>query len=989
MSTDLRFKVLGGMLLLVLLVSAVLTTPALADGGAPPPSSPSTASTTGGVKLPSGTRLVVLEGGGHKVPLGSQIAAQAIASSDPVWCPATVATPTPGAYGCTSPGPGNVNYDPTRLDSLVNYLSAHQKTVNGTIWITGGPDGSLGTITLDGSVGFTTMSLYALTLKGGWTGTSAGHIDPATPSLFDQWIEIVNWKNNVTLTDIQTNGTAVGKGLFVATTKNIVLTRVQANSNAGFGATLDNTSGNGLIKITLGVFTSNINYGVLALSNGAIKLVNVEASGNGGSGAMIDNSTGTAGVTLGGTNLFNGNLGSYGLQVMTKGAIAINTVTAGSNTNGTGAELLNLMAGSPKPVTITGSAAFSSNKMDGLYVASDGPIAINNLVSVSNTNGDGVYLDNTSADTAQPITLTGFNYFIGNGSDGLTAYSRGAILMSNVTAVTSVAGDGARLVNNFGGSTAGVTLTGSNIFATNGSDGLVVNSNGAIRVSNLTSSYNAGGIGASLDNSTALSAKPVTLAGFATFRNNSLNGLVIASRGLITAKDLTVELNDTSMTANIPGAKLDNSLGTAGVTFTGTNIFKGNQNIGLVVTSRGAILLNNVVADSNGGFGANLDNSGSSGFPGVTLTGANEFKYNFGDGLNILSRGAISVRSVTAKNNCGDGVNLDNTISGTDHPKTVTLSGASVFNNNWYTGLSVTTYGAITASNLTALMDGAMGLYDGVDLSNFNAVTPASVTLSGVNVFNGNNKTGLVIQSKGAINVHSVTANDSLNGMGGELTNSYAGAVGGVVVSGTNVFNDDDDYGLMISTRGAVSLSNLTANDSKTGYGVEVSATAGGTSAPKPITLTGTNMFNGNAIDGLHLETYGAISVRNVTANGNGTMGMHLYNAGAATPANVTVSGINMFNVNTSSGLNIQSKGSVSVARITSDGNIVDGLVVNATSPTSKITVTCGSFLYNTGNGLNLTAGTTITLIGVVTHGNGADILATPAPNYVRTCTLP
>ncbi len=51
--------------------------------------------------VPENTNVTVLDSNGEAQPLATQEAADAIATSDPVWCPGTQA-PTPGANGCTT-----------------------------------------------------------------------------------------------------------------------------------------------------------------------------------------------------------------------------------------------------------------------------------------------------------------------------------------------------------------------------------------------------------------------------------------------------------------------------------------------------------------------------------------------------------------------------------------------------------------------------------------------------------------------------------------------------------------------------------------------------------------------------------------------------------------------------------------------------------------------------------------------------------------------
>ena len=47
------------------------------------------------------TDIVVLDEQGQALVLGSQETVNAIGNSDPVWCPESVTTPTPGASGCS------------------------------------------------------------------------------------------------------------------------------------------------------------------------------------------------------------------------------------------------------------------------------------------------------------------------------------------------------------------------------------------------------------------------------------------------------------------------------------------------------------------------------------------------------------------------------------------------------------------------------------------------------------------------------------------------------------------------------------------------------------------------------------------------------------------------------------------------------------------------------------------------------------------------
>ncbi len=1036
-------KVLKGLHLILpislLLASAVLTTPALADGGAPPPTN--TTSSSSSTRLPTGTSLVVLDGSGHKIPLGSQFAIQLIASGDPVWCPSTLAAPTPGANGCTASS-GN-------LASLVSYLSGHQKAMNGTIWITGGADSSSGTISLSAST-FTTMSLYALTLKGGWNGTSgSATIIPASPSTFGQTISISSWQNNVTLSDIQTNNTPSADGLDISTTKNITLLRFQANNNLNvlnlYGATLDNSSGTGSVSITKSVFNSNnifggvglqvISHGAVTLSSvtadgnyggiyidntgaptaqpvkllgtndisgnggaegldifshGAITVSNLTANSNAGYGALLDNCNfnGTVcttpsaqPVSLLGTNTFNSNTAGDGLDISSRGAITVYNVNASLNTAGKGANLDNSNASTTQPVYLYGSNNFDFNSKDGLDVTSRGAITANSLAALSNSNGFGTFLTSY----AGSVTLTGSNSFDSNKS-GLEVLSAGPIKANNIAAESNSGGDGAYLDNclSFGTCTGSgsLILTGSNTFSGNGFMGLFAYSNGQINLNNVTAELNAN-IGAEVDNHTgATTSLPVYLTGSSTFNSNGQDGLDIYSNGAINGNNLTADSNPGY------GALLDNCNGTTCTTpsvkpvlLTGVNTFNANTLNGLKISSRGLITASNLTANSNKSTGAQLDNT--QGTAGVTLTGTNIFSANTGDGLYLTSKGAILLYSIVADTNTAFGAEVYNyTASLTP---SVTLAGTNEFKLNGSEGLAVSSRGIISVRNITASLNSSVG----ANLNNTasGAGSPQSVILSGVNAFYANGSYGLEVNSDGAIAVNNLTADGNGTSSADDGVDLYnLGATAApITVGGTNVFDGNLGRGLIALSNGTITIHSVIATENGGNTGVFLSNTGSGTSG---VVVSGINVFNENAATGLEINTSGAVSLSNVTANGskgNGSTGVSVTDNGAGEA--VTVSGTNMFLGDALYGLFIQSQGLVSIAKTSADHNGSVGLAVNTTG---SIKVDCGSFVENASMGADLNAGGTITLISVFAYGNaGGDIVTSSTPIVYRACTLP
>jgi hypothetical protein len=190
------------------------------------------------------------------------------------------------------------------------------------------------------------------------------------------------------------------------------------------------------------------------------------------------------------------------------------------------------------------------------------------------------------------------------------------------------------------------------------------------------------------------------------------------------------------------------------------------------------------------------------------------------------------------------------------------------------------------------------------------------------------------------VSISNLTANGSTAGTGAQITNSGAGASGGVTLTGSNTFNGSDDGGLTVYTTGAITASNLTAtaNGLLTGYsGVYFDA---GTSA---VTLTGTNVFDSN----------GKTAV-------------------------------------SSAGLWIASAGNVSLTSVTAEHNLEDGFggIISG-----SVSISCGSFNDNGQYGVNLSiGGPTLTLVGVTAVGNTSGQVnygGSPTVTTVRDCPLP
>ena len=140
--------------------------------------------------------------------------------------------------------------------------------------------------------------------------------------------------------------------------------------------------------------------------------------------------------------------------------------------------------------------------------------------------------------------------------------------------------------------------------------------------------------------------------------------------------------------------------------------------------------------------------------------------------------------------------------------------------------MDIFSYGNIALNNITASNNG-QGAYDTygsgawVDncLSNDNgitcqAITPKTITLTGNNAFESNFDFGLRVTSKGAISVNNVNA-DHNGYIGAYLDNDFTGAVGGISVINTATywpsFNNNGWNGLEVYSLSTITVMDLDA----------------------------------------------------------------------------------------------------------------------------------------------------------------------------------
>ena len=627
-------------------------------------------------------------------------------------------------------------------------------------------------------------------------------------------------------------------------------------------------------------------------------------------------------------------------------------------------------------------------------------------------------------DASLSVKLTGTNLINYNQTNGLEISSDGTVSLNNVTASNN--GDNGVYVDNCLNPAntvcqtvaKAVTLTGSNTFNWNTLYGLYVESSGAIKVSQAAASHNGAG-GVFLDNCAyhsvnlvCLTPLPyaVTITNPSTFLYNGFDGLYIRTTGAVSLKSITSSFNDNR------GVNIENRgslLKPQNVTISGSNVFNGNDNIGLRILSYGAVALSGITANDNGqtdssGYGVFVDNRAYNGTllgsilitrKPVTFTGNNIFNNNYSGGLFIYSVGDVTLSNITAVGNgltsAGDGVHIENEVAWypngvtqTSYAAKVTLNGFGIFEGNGDEGLQIFSRGAIKLNNVTANNNGDVGVWANNAYINTMS-TRQPVTFVGSNTFNNNDGGGVMLLSFGAVTLSNITAIGNLptggTGVGdgvyiqnnlswspNSVLTSYAA---NVTISGFGYFEGNTDDGLDILSKGIVTLAAITSNGNGDNGATILTE---GDLLPQNVTLNGSNNFYGNGFtstdgNGLFIQSDGKITINNLSAIGNNENGAWLDNftdKKVGKFLGVTLTGFSAFQKNQGvNGLFIHSDGSVLLSRITADDNSGNGIQVLATK---NITISCGSAFSNS-TGFFLNSGAILTFKGLHAYYNGID----------------
>ncbi len=893
---------------------------------------------------------------------------------------------------------------------------------------------------------FTGNQIYAE--RNGWSGVE---VDTC-------W----DWDDDGTCNNIGTGTVALkmssstengGNGYNILAKGAITIADTYLAGNGESGYYLDNSMATAPAAITLTNTNSydNGQDGYEIYSRGAVTLNNFHGSDNDLGGLYVNtcidwdddgvcNNTGTGTVTLTNTGAaFNETArnGENGLSIISKGAITIINTDTYEN-GGLGAYIDNSGATTAAPVTIkvnvpaTTWNGYSANGEGGVEIFSRGTVTISDM-SADYNGGTGAFIFNIPPGLAagNAVTISDSDFFMNNDGDdlttedGLVVISKGAITLLNVSSTENF-GTGA-VLNNMAG-TAGVTINAGtnrgNYFLWNAEDGLFIQTNGAVLLTNINASGNDE-MGAFIDNRTGTAGVTIKETGNwgmginlddlwsygSSFSHNDSNGLVILTDGAV-----SVTYNLASYNGN-NGIIIDNTSGTGTVSLLGNpatwgDAF-GNGSSGINVFSKGNVTFSYVNASENGDFGGIIVN-----YPGtgsVTLTNA-LFEYNR-SGLSIITSGAVTWKYGSAWDNYEAGAFINNLVDVLPG-KPVTISNVEA-NENGETGLTIISKGAVTITNVSANNNSAnyyeieYGQTWHDNMSNdqtwwFAGTGGESVTISvdsdnftpsfyitdsdgnyidGADGFEGSASVTFTLPGliSGEYQIHLLT-DMGWDGLGYDISiydgptapsdwDEYSNEASGIFVDNSEGINVPvsitNTYGtwngnnsatdIIVLSSGAVTLSNMDLNDSS-GNGLLIDNTTVGLTSPG-VTLTNVNFYNNDG-SGAEVYTDGAIVIKGSNANGNGGYGYNLDNDSGNAP--VTLTGFDV-NVNGDTGILVSSKGALTLTTVYSSGNYGTGLDLTTLG---AVTFNGVNAYGNMGYGALVVTPSTFTIIQPAVGGN-------------------
>jgi len=804
--------------------------------------------------------IVIVDDAGDPLDMASQASAEKISNADPRWKVGTQWYSVVADEGSCYPGT-SVADDTCFVETgsfitfAINKMTDTGMPTDGKLFVEAGEytedvvidstrsllsgligvDGSALT-TINGNISITD-NINGFTLSG-FTVINGG-------------ISILNSTGALLLEDLNVSD-APGTGIVIGTDSNFhqgaaTLKDVRVNGNTSHGATIFTT---GNISVTNSSFDDNGGDGLRVESNaGTITLKGISASRNDARG------------------IYNVNFGfskTFTLQHVQVNDNGLYAVDVGKNT-ATGAFIADMVYAQNNNTSLYTGAIM------GFKVTTNGAITLKNILVESTANGDGIALIHNSA---TPIVLQNVVSRF-NDKTGIVIGTDGNVSLTSVKSTNNGA-DGIKVTNYGPGDKGTITITspasagsaGANEFSNNVGNGLDLRSNNTITLTNLDASGNGkdGLYAWTTGNLTISKNLPNWANGFA---NNGQNGIYLRVDGNVSLGYCQAISNANS------GIYFNNQAKT--VTVTGGS-FDTNGDHGLYINASGNVVLADIISASDNDW----DRSGSyygiyiGGTPtGMTLKNASKIAMtnvgnNSGNGLNINTTGSVSITGLSAWQNGGDGLYINNRVW--PGGKTVSLTRVeSIFNPGY--GVYVYTAGSVSMQDIFIAENNSNGMYISacVEDGSGGCLNLAQVTLKGSNnAFSNNEQSGLEIRTKGSVNLSHVDVYG--NDAGGVwIINAYKGS-SPVTIGGkaSSKIDENIGFGLRIESGGLITVKNLTVQNTQdvfaNVYGAVYLANKG--LAKKGVTLTDVEIYN-NEQTGLFIETDGPVSLQGVASSYN------------------------------------------------------------------------------------------------------------------------
>ena len=254
---------------------------------------------------------------------------------------------------------------------------------------------------------------------------------------------------------------------------------------------------------------------------------------------------------------------------------------------------------------------------------------------------------------------------------------------------------------------------------------------------------------------------------------------------------------------------------------------EGNNFHGLAVLSNGTINVTNVIANDNGNVGALLVNSFGNGSVNVRTSGTNvvnEFSRNgWGDditynhGLYVISCGNISVKDSSANENYDQGAGMLLRNEDAESSRKVQVSGGEVLSNSGY-GLQIESKGAVSVMKFTANQNGWNGIdVDACQEDGGVCQGNGYLKLSEVHA-DENGGAGIQGHAMSTINLSKVYTYNN-GDMGIQLNNQFEGSNASVILTYVGA-GENNNTGVLINTNGSVTMRDIQADGNmlRSGY---------------------------------------------------------------------------------------------------------------------------------------------------------------------------